>query len=112
MQNIVPTSIIVLSHLKMTPGDTANETVTVHFATRVEDSAFGTRKGRGRVTTTTRTSLDTQGAEVDADADLEKGCSVAVTPTMTSASAVTEDERVPPWRITGTQSRMKVSEVR
>ncbi|KAI0760316.1 hypothetical protein C8Q74DRAFT_219572 [Fomes fomentarius] len=42
LANIVPTAIIVLSHLKLTPGDTINETAaTVHFATRVEDSAFG-----------------------------------------------------------------------
>ncbi|KAI0654394.1 hypothetical protein C8Q70DRAFT_1058489 [Cubamyces menziesii] len=46
LANIVPTSIIVLSHFHLVPGDTANktrqqltETVTVRFATHLEDSA-------------------------------------------------------------------------
>ncbi|KAI1794431.1 hypothetical protein LXA43DRAFT_140207 [Ganoderma leucocontextum] len=36
---IVPTTIVVLSHLQLTPGDTANQTVTVHFASNPELSA-------------------------------------------------------------------------
>ncbi|KAI0370501.1 hypothetical protein BV20DRAFT_1052268 [Pilatotrama ljubarskyi] len=43
LANIVPTSIVVLSHLRLVPGDTVNarltETVTVRFATQLDDSA-------------------------------------------------------------------------
>ncbi len=45
-QSIVPTSIIVLSHLKLSPGDTVMETITVRFASRFEDSAVGAGRPR------------------------------------------------------------------
>ncbi|KAI0703680.1 hypothetical protein C8T65DRAFT_654746 [Cerioporus squamosus] len=45
LASIVPTSIIVLSHLNLSPGDTVIETLTVRFASRFEDSAIG--RGRG-----------------------------------------------------------------
>ncbi|TFK78471.1 hypothetical protein K466DRAFT_77202 [Polyporus arcularius HHB13444] len=46
LASIVPTSIIVLSHLKLSPGDTVMETITVRFASRFEDSAVGAGRPR------------------------------------------------------------------
>ncbi|RDX45191.1 hypothetical protein OH76DRAFT_1018249 [Lentinus brumalis] len=46
LASIVPTSIIVLSYLKLSPGDTVMETITVRFASRFEDSAVGAGRPR------------------------------------------------------------------
>ncbi|KAI0754428.1 hypothetical protein C8Q80DRAFT_1139038 [Daedaleopsis nitida] len=78
LSNIVPTTIVVLSHLKYTLGDTANETATVRFATRVEESAaFGngrerssSRGARGHEVITTARSQSC--GSLDFPGDVEK----------------------------------------
>ncbi len=42
----MPTTIVVLSHLQLTPGDSANQTATVHFASNPEHSADFHSSGR------------------------------------------------------------------
>ena len=46
LQAIVPTTIVVLSYLQLTPGDTANQTATVHFASDPEHSTNFHSAGR------------------------------------------------------------------
>ncbi|RPD61352.1 hypothetical protein L227DRAFT_574423 [Lentinus tigrinus ALCF2SS1-6] len=89
LASIVPTSIIVLSHLKLSPGDTVMDTITVRFASRFEDSAVGAGRLRGHVrqrqrgqgpreltTISSRDSAcpsDVSSVKFSVDMDVEKG---------------------------------------
>ncbi|KAI0325929.1 hypothetical protein GY45DRAFT_173527 [Cubamyces sp. BRFM 1775] len=93
LANIVPTSIIVLSHFRLVPGDTANktrqqltETVTVRFATQIEDSACGAASVGGAIDT-----AETQRHGCSAAAATRTGGSLEYSPDLEKQLVAVED---------------------
>ena len=107
-QSIVPTSIIVLSHLKLSPGDTVMDTiVTVRFASRFEDSAVGAgrlraqrRRGedpRELTSVSSRVSActsDMSSVRFSVEMDIEKGLELGTTYVSDASSVGRDSEKV------------------